>query len=201
MATKDLFIKGISDRETWQWQEGQHYIVQKGYQWFLGEMEYKDWSRIIWARAVSPRHATTTWFSIHQKLPFRCRIARFSAQHVGLECTLCEEAEEDMDHLFFSCRWAKDYWQAIKQWWPTTIVTSSTSSFIHSILNLKGPKRQKTIAYAIYAAGIYQIWRARNEKIFAQHQLSVQLQFKHTRNHIKQSILTLNSITRKYDKV
>ncbi|KAJ8433397.1 hypothetical protein Cgig2_028997 [Carnegiea gigantea] len=103
-----------------------------------------------------------------QKLPVRCRIARFSTQNAGLECALCEEEDEDMDHLFFSCRSAKEYWQAIKQWSSTNIVTSSTSSFMHSILNLKGPKREKMIAYAIYTAGIYQIWRARNENIFAQ---------------------------------
>lgn len=105
-----------------------------------------------------------------------------------------------MDHLFFSCRWAKEYWQAIKQWWPTTIVTSSTSSFMHSILNLKVSKREKIIAYAIYAAGIYQIWRARNERIFAQHQLPVHAQFQHKKNHITHRILTLNRLTAKYDK-
>ncbi|KAJ8435837.1 LOW QUALITY PROTEIN: hypothetical protein Cgig2_003860 [Carnegiea gigantea] len=110
MATKELFKKGISNRATWQWPEGQHYT-------------------------------------------------------------------------------AKKYWLAIKQWWPTTIVTSSTSNFMHSILTLKGPKKEKMIAHAIYAAGIYQTWRTRNEKTFAQHQLPAQTQFKHTKNTLHRASL------------
>ena len=135
----------------------------------MGGIVYKDWGKIIWARTITPRHAPTAWFFMHQRLPVKCRLARFSSQNAGLECALCEAEEEDFDHLFFWCMWAKEYWLAIKQWWPTTIDTSSTRDFMHTLLHLKGPKREKIVTYAIYVAGIYQIWRTRNEMIFAQH--------------------------------
>ena len=59
VATKELFKKGISNRTLWHWHDGQHYTVQSGYRWQLGGMIYKDWSKIIWVRTTTPRHATT----------------------------------------------------------------------------------------------------------------------------------------------
>ena len=159
-----------------------------------------NWSRIIWARTVTPRHATTAWFFMHQRLPVRSRIARFSSQQHGLICSLCETEEEDQDHLFFGCRWAKDYWLTLNSWWPTGIVFSCSNAFIFSLLHLKAPKREKMITYAIAAAGIYQIWRTRNEKTFAHHLIPVHTQFQLTRQHIIHRIFTLNRISRKYDK-
>ncbi|KAJ8436760.1 hypothetical protein Cgig2_030118 [Carnegiea gigantea] len=101
MGIKDLLIKGITNSSTWQWQGGQRYTVQKGYQWLLGEMEYKEWSKAVWARTATPRHSSTTWFFIHQKLPVRNRMARFMDQRVKIKCAVCEEAKEDINHLFF----------------------------------------------------------------------------------------------------
>ncbi|KAJ8427433.1 hypothetical protein Cgig2_005277 [Carnegiea gigantea] len=60
VAVKDLFNKGITNSTTWQWQGGQNYTVQKGYQWLLGEMEYRGWSKAIWPRIATPRHSLTT---------------------------------------------------------------------------------------------------------------------------------------------
>ncbi|KAJ8419906.1 LOW QUALITY PROTEIN: hypothetical protein Cgig2_028770 [Carnegiea gigantea] len=65
VATKDLFIKGITHRPTWQWSGSQIYTVQRGYHWLLGELEFKDWSRVVWAKTVTPKHTTITWFFIH----------------------------------------------------------------------------------------------------------------------------------------
>ena len=113
MAIKDLFIKGITNSSSWQWQRGQRYIIQKGYQWLLRKIEYKEWSKAIWARTATPRCSSTTWFFFHQKLPVRSKMARFMDQRVEIKCAAYEEAEEDINHLFFRCRWVREYWQQI----------------------------------------------------------------------------------------
>ncbi|KAJ8426692.1 LOW QUALITY PROTEIN: hypothetical protein Cgig2_016842 [Carnegiea gigantea] len=141
-------------------------------------------STAVWARIVTPRHASTTWFFMHQKLPVKCRMARFTTQGIKLKCELCGEAEEDMNHLFFKCKWAREYWQVIHRWLSSSIDTNSMDIFLHSIRKLKGSRGMRMIAYAIIAAVIYQIWRIRNEKIISHHQLPVQTQCKHTKDHI-----------------
>ncbi|KAJ8438217.1 hypothetical protein Cgig2_011579 [Carnegiea gigantea] len=57
---------------------------------------------------------------------------------------------------------------------------------------------RKQITYAIAAVAIHYIWRIRNEKIFSNHQIHVQAQFKLTKEHIIQRVLTLNRFSRKY---
>ncbi|KAJ8419287.1 hypothetical protein Cgig2_016815 [Carnegiea gigantea] len=142
------------------------YLVQRGYHWLLEGMEYKDLSKVVWARTVTPRHASTIWFFMHQKLPIKCRMARFSSQRVEVKCDICDEGEEDMDHLFFKCRWARDFRQAIHKWWPSPADTTNMSSFMHFTRKLRGLKREKMTTYTIIAAVIYQIWRTRNERLF-----------------------------------
>ena len=199
VTTKELFKQGVVDRSSWRWMQGQ-YTVKSGYLWQLGDKTYMNWSKIIWARTVTPRHATTTWFFMYQRLPVRSRIARFSTQQQGQLCCLCETEEEDHDHLFFGCRWAKEYWNTLNSWWSTGMDVSCTRAFIHSLQHLTVPKRDRMIIYAIAAAGIYHIWRARNEMTFAHHLIPVRTQFQLTRQHIIHRILTLNSISRKFDK-
>ncbi|KAJ8419632.1 hypothetical protein Cgig2_004554 [Carnegiea gigantea] len=111
---------------------GHDKINLDGYHWLLGVLETKDWSKVIWARAVTPRHA---------------------------------------------------------------FIMSMPYKVIDKAQNAKG-ERQAT--YAIVAAAIYSIWRARNEKVFSNHMIHLQTQSKLTKEHIIQRTLTLNSIIGKY---
>ncbi|KAJ8420932.1 hypothetical protein Cgig2_017128 [Carnegiea gigantea] len=52
---------GVSQRATWTWQGDSVYSIKKGYQWLLGRLDYKDWNKVIWARAVTSRHAFILW--------------------------------------------------------------------------------------------------------------------------------------------
>jgi len=70
----------------------------------------------------------------------------------------------------------------------------------HSLQKLEVPRRDKQITYAVIAVAFYQIWRARNEKIFSSHQRTVQDYFKHIKDQIIQRILTLSRISKKYDR-
>ena len=121
-------------------------------------------------------------------------------QSFDTTCALCGTASEDMDHLFFGCSWAIDLWQKIKVWWPPTILTTGIDSMLHHLQKLEGPRRTKQITYAITAAVFYQIWRARNEKIFSSHLRTAQAVFKQLKDQLIQRILILNRISRKYDK-
>ncbi|KAJ8423588.1 hypothetical protein Cgig2_009242 [Carnegiea gigantea] len=105
---------------------------------------------------------------------------------------------EDADHLLFQCTWAKEMWQAIKNWWPITFDISSKEAFTRSLIKLKKPRGEKHITYSIAAAVIYNIWRAKNEQIFSNHAPSIQTYFKQTREHIIHRILILRSTTKKF---
>ncbi|KAJ8419542.1 hypothetical protein Cgig2_002929 [Carnegiea gigantea] len=92
-----------------------------------------------------------------------------------------------------------------RNWWqPRTCLLRGSPTDPHGsgkeVRSTQFKEREKMITYAILVAAIYQIWKIRNERIFSHHQQLVQTQFMHTQDHITQRILTLNSITGKYDK-
>ncbi|KAJ8426340.1 hypothetical protein Cgig2_017438 [Carnegiea gigantea] len=61
--------KTSSWHEEWKWHQGTKYTIKAGYQWLLGKWENYQWSKLIWARPTSPRHAFITWIFFHQRLP------------------------------------------------------------------------------------------------------------------------------------
>jgi len=75
---------------------------------------------------------------------------------------------------------------------------STKEGLTKSLVKLKMPKGERQVTYAIAAAAIYSIWRARNEKIFYNYMIYAQTQSKLTKDHIIQRTLTMNCITGKY---
>ncbi|KAJ8429362.1 LOW QUALITY PROTEIN: hypothetical protein Cgig2_033194 [Carnegiea gigantea] len=183
VAIKELFKQGVSQSATWTWQGNSGFSIKNGYTWLLGDLTYKEWHRVIWARTVTPRHAFIMWILIHHRVPVKSRLARFIAKISDCACVMCNAAEEDSNHLFFQCTWAKQIWQSIGQWWHMHIDISSTDSFKRSLIKLRRPKREQQITYAIAAVVIYNIWRARNEMIFSHHLILVHTQVKVTKDH------------------
>ena len=88
---------------------------------------------------------------------------RFTDKIADQACVLGNTEVEDTDHLFFQCIWAQEMWPSIRNWWPNTIDISNKEAFARSLIKLKKPRGEKQITYAIAAAVIYNIWRARNE--------------------------------------
>ena len=135
---------------------------------------------------------------MHDKLPVKSRLMRFTNKIDDPACVLCNAEAEDADHLLFQCTWAKDMWQAIRNWWPTTFDISSKEAFARSLTKLKKPRGEKQITYSIAAAVISNIWRARNEKIFSNYAPSIQTYFKQIKEHIIHRLLILHSTTKKF---
>ena len=106
----------------------------------MGRLEYKDLNKIIWARAVTLRHAFILWVLMHERVPVMSRLAKFTDKILDKTCAMCNEADEDSNHLFFQCNWAKEFWQRIGQWWHMTVDISNTETFKRSLLKIRRPR-------------------------------------------------------------
>ncbi|KAJ8445327.1 hypothetical protein Cgig2_010685 [Carnegiea gigantea] len=95
----------------------------------------------------------------------RRNYVRFSSQ-IDAHCILCQQEEEDDQHLFFDCPFAQSIWKDIHLWWPIPMSAPTMEGRINSLLRLKGDNQSKNITYAICSAVIYNIWTARNFSIF-----------------------------------
>ncbi|XP_022008369.1 uncharacterized protein LOC110907742 [Helianthus annuus] len=83
-------------------------------------------------------------------------------------CSRCGCEEEDPDHIFVRCLWARCIWWNVLVWmrvpYPANI--SNLKELIDFIKNQPGGKVWKRIVYLVALATVWSIWRARNEKVF-----------------------------------
>ena len=160
----DAFKTGLV-LNIWPGQVRRSYTVKLGYLWLLGARTHQPWGAIIWNRRSLPRHTFTAWLFFHQRVPVRHRITKFNNQIGEVLCGLCNEEEETLEHLFLSCTWAREFWQLLSQWWPIPRFNPTYASFFRALKRMKRSQKQKHITYAMVAAALYQIWRARNTNV------------------------------------
>ncbi|KAJ8434567.1 LOW QUALITY PROTEIN: hypothetical protein Cgig2_014398 [Carnegiea gigantea] len=108
--------------------------------------------------------SSKAWTFAHHKLPIKARLNRCMIQQETLY-SLCQEADEDEQHLLYTCLFALETRQGLKTWWEF-LGNSADQNLLTSLLIVRVSKTQSQISYAIFAVGLYYIWRARNYVIF-----------------------------------
>ncbi|KAJ8419764.1 hypothetical protein Cgig2_030066 [Carnegiea gigantea] len=113
--------------------------IAKLVKWVHGKyLKQQDWwdyqapsdcSWVIWAGAVTLRHAFIMWMFMHHRLPFKSRLTRLIDKITKLNYALHNEVVEDLDHRFFQCKWAKDLWKSIRNWWHFAVDISNKEYF------------------------------------------------------------------------
>lgn len=163
---KDIFKAGCPIPRVWKLQGLNAFKVSTGYQWLIGGTKV-PWDKIIWARASIPHHAFIFWVFVQHRLPTKMRLNRFITQ-IDLQCSLCNTTAEDDTHIFSNCPNATEVWDSLSHWWPLPFhhQHSTVEDMTTSLSNYKAPRAQKQITYAIFAASIYFIWYARNQRLF-----------------------------------
>ncbi|GKE48611.1 RNA-directed DNA polymerase, eukaryota [Tanacetum coccineum] len=110
---------------------------------------------------------TKTITSIYHRLPTRGNLL---ARGVSLDsslCPICNELQEDSDHLFFSCDLGKCTLQNIYQWW--NLQWEEVSSFVDWyswFSSIRLPIKLKTILEGVFYTSWWHIWSFRNHLIF-----------------------------------
>ena len=194
---KELFKEGCSNGE-WKWQGHHNYTVQSGYKWLMGVKDKVKWASIPWTRTVQSRHGFTVWLLFHHRLPTKVKLSKHIPQQ-DQTCALCNQKDEDDIHLFLRCEFAKEVWDGISKKWQLPITSEDWDIVKHKLGHLKG-KLRRSISLAYFAAGIYFIWKARNERIFKHQIWPATKVIEEILYQVKTRILYLNTKARKYSK-
>ena len=81
------------------------YTVSTGYLWSLNVQKRERWARYVWSKACIPRQAIIWWLVMRSKLPVKKRLSKYMQIDTG--CRMCNEEEEDHNHVFITCSFAK----------------------------------------------------------------------------------------------
>ncbi|XP_058746522.1 uncharacterized protein LOC131619446 [Vicia villosa] len=149
----------------------------------MDEIPMVPWRFLLHRNLARPRALFTTWMLCHGRLPTKDRLTRFGFIQDSI-CSLCHNAPESNDHLFFNCRIVKDIWQAILDWIEITHVPQDWSVELHWILlNISKKGWKAKILKLAFSEAIYGLWQLQNAIVFYSH---------HKKNTIS---LIVNSIT------
>jgi len=92
----------------------------------------------------------------------------------NVECSMCINIIESVDHLLLKCPFAVKVWNYINGWcgW-SDFVGESIRGRIDQANNIDGPEKIKDTASLIVMATVWYVWLARNYLIFNSLPLSV----------------------------
>lgn len=85
------------------------YSIKEMYGKIRGVMESVNWGKLVWSNYGAPR-----WLFILY-LAWNTRLAKWVLVE-SLIYPLCRELDEDIDHLFFACRFSGIVWCKLLQW-------------------------------------------------------------------------------------
>ncbi|KAJ6395066.1 hypothetical protein OIU77_024134 [Salix suchowensis] len=150
-----------------------------------------------WLKGYIPRHSFILWIAIQSKLRTMDRL-HGPGDHSSVTCVLCNREPETHCHLFFSCSFSKQVWEAVNLkagiQWPGLPWDQLT---IWAGLNLnKKNQISCQIARLILAASVYYVWQERNRRVFSNQRqgrdyIAKEI-FQVIRTHL--SCMTINSI-------
>lgn len=80
--------------------------VYKGF--FVGSVSFEPYKR-IWCAWAPPKCKFFMWLVAHNRCWTADRLARRGLPHHE-RCVLCDQGEENINHLLLSCVFARDFW-------------------------------------------------------------------------------------------
>ncbi|PWA43337.1 reverse transcriptase zinc-binding domain-containing protein [Artemisia annua] len=130
-------------------------------------MDFSNISVFEWCKWIPKKCNIFGWRAEMGRIPTACALRYRNIPIVDVECMLCGDAEETVDHLFTGCIIVSRVWQHISSW--CKVQNFFAFSFkdlleVHNFVGLSG--RAKDIFYGIIIIGCWCIWRARNHQMF-----------------------------------
>ena len=154
------------------WAIGERLIISRAYDYFRKKGPRLPWTGSVWNASVVPKHAVTLWLAARRRLPTRDRLSFLQVEEY---CVLCEGCRETVTHLFFGCGFSKLIWTRIKEWLNISRAMSTINSALKWIKKESRGSGCKAKAKRIaLACTVYNIWNARNRKIFEGHAMEVE---------------------------
>jgi ribonuclease HI len=117
------------------------------------------WSK-LWNIRTIPKHIHLAWRIFHDSLPTKKKLIH-RGMLIDPLCSRCGNADEDLDHVFKGCIWAK------KVWFHSPLgvrIEDSPLSFISWLDHVISHSPSDVISYVLSLC--YGIWFARNKSCF-----------------------------------
>ncbi|KAM6574463.1 hypothetical protein CsatA_022790 [Cannabis sativa] len=139
--------------------------VAAGYRVLVTDHDRVTWSNEVWSRLNIPKHSFLTWLAMLNRLKTKDRLYRFKVTDSNT-CPCCNNAEENVDHLFFKCQFSQQCLQLLKDWLKWHTKAETLGSLVKIIHKARQNRFRKGVKAVCITALVYLIWRSRNNLIW-----------------------------------
>ncbi|GKV18960.1 hypothetical protein SLEP1_g29268 [Rubroshorea leprosula] len=160
--------------DKWEWIhsiEG-HYSTKTAYLMLVKQRREPEEAKLfkrIWSKILPSKVAAFNWKVILDRIPKKINLLkRGIVKDTGdRKCVLCENEDEDSNHLFLNCSIARRLWQACANWWGITVTLHKDCW--KTFQNFGAWTTSSRIAEGwdcTWNSFIWSVWMARNGKMF-----------------------------------
>ncbi|CAM8931449.1 unnamed protein product [Rhodiola kirilowii] len=167
------------------------FTVSHTYNTLTRHTENTDWHKLVWNRFNSPRSSFHLWLVAKNKLLTRDRLNNMGSM-VDSSCVLCGRIAESRDHLFFHCQFSKEVVEATAQFLKVRGMPAIWHLLIPWFNALNANALRTRMMAAAISMAAYEIWIARNSKIFKDEAPSVPKTLKKFFGYLRMKIGALN---------
>ena len=145
----DVFRPRFSTRETWHHTRTVSPAVA--------------WHKSVWFAGGTPKFSFCVWLAAHNRLSTGDRLLLWN-RGLSTGCALCSHTLESRNHLFFSCAYASDTWQALAKNLYGAKYTTNWNDLIAATSAHWPDRTAGFIARYVFQATVHTIWRERNNR-------------------------------------
>ncbi|XP_022032888.1 uncharacterized protein LOC110933999 [Helianthus annuus] len=171
----------VAERDSWRWQSdpnGSLFVkqvcsdIEKA-----AEGDGNDSYVFGWNNWAPPKVNFLLWRAIIGKVASKVGLIHRGVPLSDSTCPRCGIYGEDPDHIFVNCLWAQSIWRNVLTWirisFPVDII--NPKNLISFITACPGGKVWKLLVYTIAMGTVLRIWNARNEKVFDDHFIPINI--------------------------
>ncbi|GKU98577.1 hypothetical protein SLEP1_g11563 [Rubroshorea leprosula] len=172
--TMEKVIISLGSADRWEWIQSTdgEYSTATAYAIVAKQRREAEEAKMykrVWNPSLPTKVAAFNWKVLLDRIPtklnlFKCGVIKDEEER---KCVLCEEEEEDSNHLLLNCKIVKWLWKACANWWGITVELQKEcwKTFQHFGAWTKNSQKRKGWD-CIWNAVIWFVWMARNKKIF-----------------------------------
>ncbi|XP_074314399.1 uncharacterized protein LOC141649614 [Silene latifolia] len=176
------------------WVRHGKFKVSTAYHWFREKGETVYWFKTLQENAIVPKHRTCAILAASKHLPTVDLLISRGLILIN-RCVLCQAVAESHEHLFFSCTFSQDVWNALLQWMHLCSRSVNLWSKFRWMAQTKSQRHWKNMwRKACLAAVIYYLWQERNQRIFTGHQNSTAALLSQIQLTVKHRLLACSSL-------
>ncbi|KAM0018703.1 putative RNA-directed DNA polymerase [Helianthus debilis subsp. tardiflorus] len=123
--------------------------------------------KFFWVSWVPLKCNIFAWRSEFNRIPTRVELDKRGVNIGSLECVLCGEANESVNHLFTGCTMVHQVWHAIANWCNIPpVFVFEVKDCLELFKYFSGDKTRKRIFQGIIIVTLWCIWTSRNDRFF-----------------------------------